>query len=150
MYPRAPHAALLLFLLLTLVLSLVVGDHKESAYEKFQRQHVDEDSPSPYDDAYCTQRMQAKNMTQRTCKIINTFIHAALPSIDDICTGAGNNTHDNYYYSYSDFNVTDCTFVSRSSPKECMYSARNNTQKICIACTENLPVHYGPVSQCKP
>ncbi|KYO17165.1 ribonuclease pancreatic precursor [Alligator mississippiensis] len=147
MSPRDACPALLL-LLLTLLSAWPTVDSRETPNQKFQRQHVDPFTRPPYNDVYCNQRMKAQGMTLGICKTKNTFIHAPSSSINSICTGAGTNPHGNYYYSNSNFLITDCTFVSGSPPNGCVYRARSYNQRICIACTGNLPVHYSPVRDC--
>ncbi|XP_025065339.1 uncharacterized protein LOC112551020 [Alligator sinensis] len=77
MSPRGPHATpLVMFLMLTLMSSWMTVDDRESQYQAFQRQHIDEPSHPPFNDVYCSTRMKCQSMTTPTCKSFNTFIHA--------------------------------------------------------------------------
>ncbi|XP_067405638.1 ribonuclease-like [Emydura macquarii macquarii] len=120
---------------------------RETQYEKFQRQHVDtapgwEPDPS----RYCNLMMPRRNMTVGFCKPVNSFIHRDLAVITAVCGAGGIPRHDNYHYSKSPFNVTDCR--ARGAWPNCNYRGVLAQKQICLACDNGVPVHYGTTADC--
>ncbi|XP_006835547.1 PREDICTED: ribonuclease pancreatic [Chrysochloris asiatica] len=140
-----------LFPLLTLIL-LVLGWAqpslgKESPAMKFQRQHIDSDSPPSIDSSYCNQMMRRRNMTKGWCKPVNTFVHEPLVDVQAVCL-QGNitckNGQSNCHQSSSAMHITDCRLTNGSKYPNCAYRATNKMRHIIIACEGKpyVPVHF--------
>uniref|UniRef100_A0A7M4E737 Ribonuclease A-domain domain-containing protein n=1 Tax=Crocodylus porosus TaxID=8502 RepID=A0A7M4E737_CROPO len=71
MSPKELHAALLLMFLMS---SWLTVDGRKSQYQAFQRQHINEPSHLPFNDADCNTIVKSQKMTTPICKPFNTFI----------------------------------------------------------------------------
>ncbi|KAG2468175.1 ANG4 protein, partial [Polypterus senegalus] len=110
---------------------------EETPYEKFVRQHID-DSNVNVDNNYCNTMM--KEINTETCKPVNTFIHANVKAVEDVCLIKP--IHDNIHQSNDKFNVTTCRNKNNTPNPPCYYTPENTELKIKIACENNKPVHY--------
>ncbi|XP_037691449.1 ribonuclease pancreatic isoform X2 [Choloepus didactylus] len=143
--------SLVLFPLLALVL-LVLGViqpslSKETAAMKFQRQHMDSGSSLSSDSSYCNKMMKVRNMTQESCKPVNTFVHESLQDVQAVCFQENvtcKNGQQNCHQSRSNMHITDCRQTSGSKYPNCLYQTSNMNRHIIIACEGNpyVPVHF--------
>ncbi|KAJ8338170.1 hypothetical protein SKAU_G00371360 [Synaphobranchus kaupii] len=128
---------------LALHCSCVSSPERESPYENFLRQHVDETVTRGNVD-YCNEKMRERKMPEYPrCKKSNTFIHAKRQKVNKVCATApiDRNIH------CSTFNITECRYHDNESRKknECQYKASSLLNKrIQIACKDNKPVHLEP------
>ncbi|XP_059587697.1 ribonuclease pancreatic-like [Alligator mississippiensis] len=156
MSPRGPRTAvLLMFLMLTPMSSWPTADGKESQYEKFQQQHIDEVPDQLLNDLYCNTRMKKQKMTTPKCKVFNTFIHSDLGTVKAVCTRTGTKKPNNRYYSNDSFYVTDCKLIRKDPRQGCVYGTTTLSRRICITCEQVhgaglAPVHYGSYKECFP
>ncbi|XP_067398643.1 ribonuclease-like [Emydura macquarii macquarii] len=133
--------------LLLLLVLWPAAAQRETPYEKFQRQHVDtapgwEPDPS----RYCNLMMPRRNMTVGFCKQLNSFVHGDLGLITNVCGAGGTPRHGDFHYSNSPFNVTDCR--ARGAWPNCNYRGSQDQKRICLACTNGVPVHYAKPAVC--
>ncbi|XP_036303449.1 ribonuclease 4 [Pipistrellus kuhlii] len=136
--------SLLLLLLVTLLgLGLVQPSYGQSMYQRFQRQHVDTKQRGGTS-SYCNKMMQTQGMMRPTCKQFNTFIHAGIKAINNICR------HSNIRCKNGKMNchkggmrVTDCKLTG-GSPGNCKYQGRGSFRSVVIACDGKplVPVHF--------
>ncbi|XP_048676278.1 ribonuclease isoform X1 [Caretta caretta] len=138
-----------LLLLIFLLLAYMAMARRETPYEKFQRQHVDTSrSWEPDPNRYCNLMMLRRNMTVSSCKELNSFVHGVLAGVVAICSSEGTWHHGNFYYSNSPFPVTDCQTTGASLWPRCIYRGAVSHKRICVACTNEQPVHYALPSVC--
>ncbi|XP_070262054.1 ribonuclease 4 [Myotis yumanensis] len=136
--------SLLLLSLLTLLgLGLVQPSYGQPMYQRFLRQHVDSTGTGGTD-LYCNTMMERRGMTRPRCKKFNTFIHADIGAINNICStpnirckNAKENCHEGVV------RVTDCRLTARSGGN-CRYQGRGSSRSVVIACQGNplVPVHF--------
>uniref|UniRef100_A0A8C4Y5R9 Ribonuclease A-domain domain-containing protein n=1 Tax=Gopherus evgoodei TaxID=1825980 RepID=A0A8C4Y5R9_9SAUR len=126
-----------LLLLIFLFPACLTAAGRETPYEKFQRQHVDTSgSWEPDPNRYCNLMMPRRNMTVSFCKDLNSFVHGALAMITAVCGSGGTWHHEDFYYSNSPFQVTDCQTTGASR------CGSSSTSRIVIACVDGEPVHF--------
>nr|AHI58802.1 pancreatic ribonuclease [Potos flavus] len=140
----------ILFPLLALVLLVLGGLQpslgKESRVKKFQRQHMDP-NPSTVISRYCNEMMKRRNMTDRWCKPVNTFVHEPLPDVQAVCF-QGNvtckNGQPNCHQSSSKMRITDCRLKKGSKYPKCEYQTAQQEKSIIVACEGSpyVPVHF--------
>nr|XP_034992999.1 ribonuclease-like [Zootoca vivipara]XP_034993000.1 ribonuclease-like [Zootoca vivipara] len=131
--------------LLIFLMVLPALTQRESRHEKFNRQHMD--SPKTRSDLdarrYCNLMMQRRGMTDSVCKPSNTFIHGDPMAVDAICGDGGTHSSENYYDSNTPFDITACRIVGGGSQRPpCNYRGRSTSQRIRVACTNGVPVHF--------
>ncbi|XP_059562398.1 ribonuclease 4-like [Myotis daubentonii] len=136
--------SLLLLSLLTLLgLGLVQLSYGETMYERFQRQHVDSKQRG-VTSLYCNTMMQTRGMTRPRCKQFNTFIHADIGAINNICSTPNIRCKNGRMNCHAGIvRVTDCRLTA-SSPQNCRYEGRGSFRHVVIACEGNplVPVHF--------
>uniref|UniRef100_A0A8C4RRI5 Ribonuclease A-domain domain-containing protein n=1 Tax=Erpetoichthys calabaricus TaxID=27687 RepID=A0A8C4RRI5_ERPCA len=111
---------------------------KENDYEKFLRQHVDEEHRNRnYDDTYCTQMMESRKMTTGNCKFTNSFIHANKNEVLAVCSKSKTDIR----IIKDQFKVTTCKYQKGTGGPPCKYKADNSISCINITCCDNMPVH---------
>ncbi|MBZ3882895.1 Ribonuclease pancreatic [Sciurus carolinensis] len=143
--------SLVLFPLLVLVLLVLewvpptLG--KESAANKFQRQHMDSSASSGISPTYCNEMMRRRNMTKGHCKPVNTFVHESLVDVQAVCTQENvtcKNGQTNCYQSRSNMHITDCRLTRGSKYPNCAYKTSQKERHIIVACEGNpyVPVHF--------
>nr|XP_031528841.1 ribonuclease pancreatic [Vicugna pacos] len=137
-----------LFLSLLLVLGWVQPSlGRESAAERFERQHMDSGNSPGNNTNYCNQMMKRRNMTLVRCKPVNTFIHESLEDVQAICSEKNitcKNGKYNCHQSNSTMNITDCRQTGSSRYPNCVYTTKELQKHIIIACEGNVsvPVHF--------
>lgn len=94
------------------------------------------------DRRYCNLMMQRRKMTDSACKPSNTFIHGSPEDVDAICTDGGTYFSENYYDSNAHFEVTSCRITGGSQRPPCAYRGRRTSQRVRVACTNSVPVHF--------
>ncbi|XP_020838363.1 ribonuclease pancreatic-like [Phascolarctos cinereus] len=97
---------------------------KESAAEKFQRQHMDTEHSTANNSQYCNLMMKARNMTTDKCKSINTFIHETQETVDAVCQEPNiscKNGQTNCHQSSSAMTLTNCVQTGSSEYPNCLY-----------------------------
>jgi pancreatic ribonuclease len=119
---------------------------KETSAMKFQRQHMDSDG-SPTSSTYCNQMMTRRNMTQSSCKALNTFVHESLADVQAVCFQENvtcKNGQTNCYKSTASMSITECRVTSGSKYPNCDYTTTQKKQHIIVACEGSpyVPVHY--------
>uniref|UniRef100_A0A7M4E7K2 Ribonuclease A-domain domain-containing protein n=1 Tax=Crocodylus porosus TaxID=8502 RepID=A0A7M4E7K2_CROPO len=97
----------------------------------FQRQHINEPSHLPFNDADCNTIVKSQKMTTPICKPFNTFIQCLHLS-----------TAQNRYYSNDSFYVTNCELIRKDQQQGCVYHATTVSWRICITCEQPLFVLY--------
>ncbi|XP_030395659.1 ribonuclease-like isoform X1 [Gopherus evgoodei] len=138
-----------LLLLIFLLPACLTAAGRETPYEKFQRQHVDTSgSWEPDPNRYCNLMMPRRNMTVSFCKDLNSFVHGALAMITAVCGSGGTWHHEDFYYSNSPFQVTDCQTTGASRWPRCIYRGDICSKRICVACKNGQPVHFAQPSVC--
>nr|P00672.1 RecName: Full=Ribonuclease pancreatic; AltName: Full=RNase 1; AltName: Full=RNase A [Hippopotamus amphibius] len=120
---------------------------KETAAEKFQRQHMDTSSSLSNDSNYCNQMMVRRNMTQDRCKPVNTFVHESEADVKAVCSQKNvtcKNGQTNCYQSNSTMHITDCRETGSSKYPNCAYKTSQLQKHIIVACEGDpyVPVHY--------
>ncbi|XP_059562371.1 ribonuclease 4-like [Myotis daubentonii] len=136
--------SLLLLSLLTLLgLVLVQPSYGQFMYQRFVRQHVDSTGPGGTS-SYCNRMMQTRGMTRLRCKQFNTFIHADISAINNICRTPNircRNGKENCHAGV--VRVTDCRLTA-TSRRNCRYQGRGSSRRVVIACEGNplVPVHF--------
>ncbi|XP_014310202.1 ribonuclease 4 [Myotis lucifugus] len=132
--------SLLLLSLLTLLgLGLVQPSYGETMHQRFLREHVDSNWTGG-NNWYCNTMMQRRGMTRPRCKQLNTFIHADIGTIKNICRtpnirckNGRMNCHGRHV------RVTECSLTA-SSQRKCSYQGRGRSRRVVIACQGNPPV----------
>ncbi|XP_050774003.1 ribonuclease-like [Gopherus flavomarginatus] len=138
-----------LLLLIFLLPACLTAAGRETPYKKFQRQHVDTSgSWEPDPNRYCNLMMPRRNMTVSFCKDLNSFVHGALAMITAVCGSGGTWHHEDFYYSNSPFQVTDCQTTGASRWPRCIYRGDICSKRICVACKNGQPVHFARPSVC--
>nr|Q9WUV4.1 RecName: Full=Ribonuclease pancreatic; AltName: Full=RNase 1; AltName: Full=RNase A; Flags: Precursor [Niviventer cremoriventer]CAB41482.1 pancreatic ribonuclease [Niviventer cremoriventer] len=138
----------ILFSLLVLVLGWVQPSlSKESSADKFKRQHMDTEGSSNSSPTYCNQMMTRGDMTNGSCKPVNTFVHEPLADVQAICSQENvtcKNGKKNCYKSTSALHITDCRLKGNSKYPNCDYKTSDYQKHIIIACDGNpsVPVHF--------
>uniref|UniRef100_A0A7M4E710 Ribonuclease A-domain domain-containing protein n=1 Tax=Crocodylus porosus TaxID=8502 RepID=A0A7M4E710_CROPO len=127
------HAALLLMFLMS---SWLTVDGRKSQYQAFQRQHINEPSHLPFNDADCNTIVKSQKMTTPICKPFNTFIQCLHLS-----------TAQNRYYSNDSFYVTNCELIRKDQQQGCVYHATTVSWRICITCEQPHQFPSAPLSQ---
>ncbi|XP_070262273.1 ribonuclease 4-like [Myotis yumanensis] len=136
--------SLLLLSLLTLLgLGLVQPSYGQFMYQRFLRQHVDS-TQRGVTSSYCNTMMERRGMTRPRCKQFNTFIHADIGAINNICRTPNircKNGKENCHEGV--VRVTDCRLTG-SSPQNCRYQGRGSSRRVVITCEGNapVPVHF--------
>ncbi|XP_005874438.1 PREDICTED: ribonuclease 4 [Myotis brandtii] len=136
--------SLLLLSLLTLLgLGLAQPSHQHFKYERFKEQHVDSIGPGGTN-LYCNTEMQRRGMTLSGCKQLNTFIHAGISTINNICNAPNIQCKNGMMNCHAgSVSVTDCTYTGGSAPYNCRYQATPSTRPVVIACqVMPMPVHF--------
>nr|Q8VD91.1 RecName: Full=Ribonuclease pancreatic alpha-type; AltName: Full=RNase 1 gamma; Flags: Precursor [Rattus fuscipes]CAC86437.1 pancreatic ribonuclease alpha [Rattus fuscipes] len=137
----------ILFSLLVLVLGWVQPSlGRESSADKFKRQHMDTEGSSKSSPTYCNQMMKRRDMTNGSCKPVNTFVHEPLEDVQAICSQGQvtcKNGKSNCYKSSSTLHITDCRLKGSSKYPNCDYTTTDSQKQLIIACDGNpyVPVH---------
>lgn len=140
--------SLILFPLFVLLLGWVQPSlDRESAAQKFQRQHMDPDGSSINSPTYCNQMMKRRDMTNGSCKPVNTFVHEPLADVQAVCSQENvtcKNRKSNCYKSSSALHITDCHLKGNSKYPNCDYKTTQYQKHIIVACEGNpyVPVHF--------
>ncbi|EGW13148.1 ribonuclease pancreatic [Cricetulus griseus] len=140
--------SLILFPLLALLLGWVQSSlGKESAAMKFERQHMDSTVATSSSPTYCNQMMKRRNMTQGSCKPVNTFVHESLADVHAVCSQENvkcKNGKSNCYKSHSALHITDCRLKGNAKYPNCDYQTSQHQKHIIVACEGNpfVPVHF--------
>ncbi|CAK6432446.1 unnamed protein product [Pipistrellus nathusii] len=136
--------SLLLLLLVTLLgLGLVQPSYGQSMYQRFQQQHVDTKQKGSTS-LYCNKMMQTQGMMRPTCKQFNTFIHADIKAINNICRNSNIRCKNGKMNCHKGrMKVTDCKLTA-GSPGNCKYKGRGSYRSVVIACDGKplVPVHF--------
>nr|AAK30253.1 RNase A-type ribonuclease rc203 precursor [Aquarana catesbeiana]AAL87036.1 RC-RNase7 precursor [Aquarana catesbeiana] len=77
------------------------------------------------------------------CKKVNTFIISSATTVKAICNGVTNSN----VLSPTRFQLDTCTRTS-ITPRPCPYSSKKETNKICVKCENQLPVHFAGIGKC--
>ncbi|EPQ12766.1 Ribonuclease 4 [Myotis brandtii] len=135
---------LLLFLLTLLGLGLVQPSYGQSMYQRFKQQHVDSTQRGGTS-SYCNSMMQKRKMTRPTCKQFNTFIHADIGAINNICKTTKFRCKNGKMNCHAGVvRITECRLTA-SSRQNCRYQGKGSSKRVVIACQGNplVPVHLG-------
>ncbi|XP_068105526.1 amphinase-2-like [Hyperolius riggenbachi] len=126
-------------LIFGIFLGILHSCHSQS-WKAFQKKHITKVTPSALN---CTKEMSSIVHAPK-CKPINTFIHATVGKVEDICNvdpGPKNVT------SYEPFNLTICK-IEKIEKKRCHYTKLNTTNNICVTCNRSTPVHFVRSGKC--
>ncbi|XP_061093080.1 uncharacterized protein LOC133125292 isoform X2 [Conger conger] len=107
------------------------------AYENFIQQHVDPKTERG-DEHYCRVEMAKINKRNR-CKAVNTFIHACIKDVTDVCITTEALGKQKCHLSKNSFKQTECRKLPK---KSCQYKFKNFQKPIKIVCRDNKPVHF--------
>ncbi|EHB02901.1 Ribonuclease pancreatic [Heterocephalus glaber] len=96
---------------------------------------------------YCNEMMKCRNMTERCCKLVNTFMHDPLADVQAVCFQKNvtcKNAQTNFYQSSSNMHITGCRLTSNSKYPTCSYRTRQVERSITVACEGNpyVPGHF--------
>uniref|UniRef100_A0A3Q2FS01 Ribonuclease A-domain domain-containing protein n=1 Tax=Cyprinodon variegatus TaxID=28743 RepID=A0A3Q2FS01_CYPVA len=111
----------------------------ETPYEKFKRQHIDNNMTANK----CTAVMHQKRIYSydRSCKKINTFILAAARDVKSICQGQGSE-RDGRTFSENRFSAVVCRLTGRNTTPMCDYEGTLYTNRTIVVDCHGLPVHF--------
>ncbi|XP_068103903.1 sialic acid-binding lectin-like [Hyperolius riggenbachi] len=87
---------------------------------------------------------QALYYIKGQCKPVNTFIISPPRNVQTLCTGI---TRSQDVLSPAAFTLNNCNYAS-GLPTNCVYNSRPMTDKICVRCENQLPVHFAGVKKC--
>ncbi|XP_065270075.1 ribonuclease-like [Emys orbicularis] len=137
MAPSGPRPVLLLTLaLLVASLTLSSGMPWNLLNDIFNQHHVDHPKTLPSNlNTYCNNMMWKRGIYW---KLVNTFIHKPIPSINSICSGGGTDIQGGLRRSTAVFLTTKCTF----NPLIFSYTGTQISRQIVITCWKGLPVNY--------
>ncbi|TFJ96269.1 Ribonuclease [Platysternon megacephalum] len=135
MAPRGPNPVLLLSLvLLAAGLAMANGQPCVTQNRIFNTHQVDyPQTPAPNPRAYCNTMMKKQGIYG---KILNTFIHASISIVNNICFGGGIPIAGGLHRSKAVFPTTQC----RYNPPIHADTGTPMSQKIVIRCCKGLPV----------
>ncbi|XP_039353485.1 ribonuclease-like [Mauremys reevesii] len=134
---RGPHPLLLLPLVLLIAcLALASGQSCVTQNRLFIKHHVNNPrTPAPNPRAYCSMMMRRRGIYG---KLINTFIHASIPSINNVCFGGGTPFPSGLRWSNRSFAITVCRYNSLTRS----YTGTYLSSRILIRCCQGRPVYY--------
>ncbi|KAG6923027.1 hypothetical protein G0U57_000143 [Chelydra serpentina] len=134
---RAPRPMLLLpLVLLVACLALASGQPCFTQNRLFITHHVNNPrtlAPNPR--AYCSIMMRRRRIYG---KLINTFIHAPIPSINNVCFGGGTPFPSGLRWSNVSFTITACIYNSSTRS----YTGTYLSSRILIRCCQGRPVYH--------
>ncbi|XP_025028429.1 ribonuclease pancreatic-like [Python bivittatus] len=122
---------------------LVVQPSQGQTWANFQRKHIDyPKSKAPNPNAYCNRLMKMRQMTEKHCKIHNTFINNAPENVQQMCQGSGSHSVIDSRVAYP---MIDCHYLDGKPPNDCEYQGTQQVKHICVTCENNLPVHFNQI-----
>ncbi|XP_067389118.1 ribonuclease-like [Emydura macquarii macquarii] len=102
--------------------------------DKFLLQHWNYPrSPEP-NGTYCEVMMARRELSGKD----NTFIHAPVGAINNVCNLAGRPGRPNERHSVAAFDITLCTFNATSQA----YAEARYRRRLVLACWKGVPVGY--------
>ncbi|TFJ99626.1 hemoglobin subunit alpha-D [Platysternon megacephalum] len=141
MVPSRLHPAFLPpLILLATCLALASSQPWKDLNDKFNKNHVDNTtSPATMPDDYCEKMMRARKIYWN---LIHTFIHASIPSINNICVEDGIPIQGGLRKSKNFVTITQCLFKPNPKLPTFSYTRTGISKKIVIGCWKRLPVLY--------
>ncbi|XP_043352092.1 ribonuclease-like [Dermochelys coriacea] len=102
----------------------------------FIRHHVNNPrTPAPNPRAYCSLMRRRRRIYG---KLINTFIHAPIQPINNVCFGGGTPFPSGLLWSKVSFTLTACIY----NLSTCSYTGTYLSSRILISCCQGHPVYY--------
>ncbi|XP_030395789.1 ribonuclease-like [Gopherus evgoodei] len=134
---RGPHPLILLpLVLLVACLALASGQPCVAQYRQFIMDHVNYPrAPVPNPTAYCNMMMMSRGIYGR---LINTFIHASIPSISHVCYWGETLFPSGLRWSNRLFAITACIYNASTDS----YTGTYLSSRILIHCCQGSPVYY--------
>ncbi|XP_044841795.1 ribonuclease-like [Mauremys mutica] len=139
MVPSRLHPVFLLpLILLAACLAVASRQPWKDLNDKFSKNHVDNTTATMPDD-YCEKMMRARKIYWN---LLNTFIQASIPSINNICFEGGIPIQGGLHKSKNFVTITQSLFKPETKLPTFSYSGRGVSKQIVIGCWKGLPVLY--------